>query len=433
MRSTSHKLQTLLKLKTLRSFLAHLRTTLGDISQVFLRELYRTTRDKGVIVFLFLLPLGYPLLYSYIYDKEAVHDVPIVVVDQDQSFRSRSYIRFVDATSEIAVRGHAASLAEAQEAVQHRDAYGILVVPRDFSSRIASLQQARIAIYADMSGMLYYKALLTAATNASLLANADIKVMLNGSPTAMEDATTQQPIQYESVNLFNPAAGFASFLLPAVLILILQQVLLLSVGLAAGTSRERGSASELALIKAHRFGLLHIVCGKTLLYFVIALIASVWVAGCVPRLFGFPQLVEPLSFFLFLTPYLLASIFLAMTLSVFFHERENVILGVVFTSLLLLFISGISWPTSAIPPFWKSVSYLFPSTFAINGFVKLNNMGASFPDVRHEWTMLCAQCLVYGTTAVITYGIKIRRTLKIQKKQSADALRHPDAPQPMAE
>lgn len=70
-----------------------------------------------------------------------------------------------------------------------------------------------------------------------------------------------------------------------------------------------------------------------------------------------------------------------MTASIAIRNRETCMLIFVFTSVPLLFISGISWPGAAIPPFWKYVSYLFPSTFGINGFVKINNMGATLSEV----------------------------------------------------
>ena len=60
----------------------------------------------------------------------------------------------------------------------------------------------------------------------------------------------------------------------------------------------------------------------------------------------------------------------------------------VFTSVPLLFISGISWPGTAIPKFWEVVSWLFPSTFGINGFVRINNMGATLTDVLTEYRVL---------------------------------------------
>ena len=49
-----------------------------------------------------------------------------------------------------------------------------------------------------------------------------------------------------------------------------------------------------------------------------------------------------------------------MTLSGFMTSRESPMLVLVFTSVILLFISGVSWPEAAIPPFWKVVGYLVP-------------------------------------------------------------------------
>ena len=71
-----------------------------------------------------------------------------------------------------------------------------------------------------MSGLLYYKALLTANTNVSLAMNADIKMERAGNTTARQDEITAYPIEYEDIAIFNPTNGFAAFLIPAVLILI---------------------------------------------------------------------------------------------------------------------------------------------------------------------------------------------------------------------
>lgn len=85
------------------------------------------------------------------------------------------------------------------------------------------------------------------------------------------------------------------------------------------------------------------------------------------------------------------------------RRRETCILLIVFTSVPLLFISGISWPGASVPEFWRYVSWLFPSTFGINGFVKINNMGARLIDVRPEWDALWAQAIVYFLAACLVY------------------------------
>lgn len=90
--------------------------------------------------------------------------------------------------------------------------------------------------------------------------------------------------------------------------------------------------------------------------------------------------------------------------------RENVMLLVVFLSLPLLFMVGISWPQSAIPGVWQGVSWLFPSTFGARAYVRLNTMGASLSDVLPELRYLWIQAAFYFGTACLVYGHQLRES-----------------------
>jgi ABC-2 type transport system permease protein len=127
-------------------------------------------------------------------------------------------------------------------------------------------------------------------------------------------------------------------------------------------------------------------------------------------LFALPQLGDPLVLLLFIIPYLLACIFLAMTLSGFITSRESPMLIFVFASLILLFLSGVSWPVETMPPFWKAVSYLFPSTPGIRGFVRINTMGASLNEVAAEYHLLWIQTGIYFLATCIIYRYQIIRS-----------------------
>ena len=81
----------------------------------------------------------------------------------------------------------------------------------------------------------------------------------------------------------------------------------------------------------------------------------------------------------------------------------------VFASLPLLFLSGISWPQNNIPGFWQGVSLLFPSTFGIRAYVRMNSMGATLGDVLLEYRMLWIQMLVYFVIACLVYRYQIRQ------------------------
>ena len=120
-----------------------------------------------------------------------------------------------------------------------------------------------------------------------------------------------------------------------------------------------------------------------------------------PRLFRLPCLERAVDLALFLFPYLLVCVFFARSLGRLMKQREICIPFIVFTSVPLLFISGISWPASAMPEWWKALSLVFPSSPGIRGFVALHNMGARLEDVRPEWCLLWLQAAIWFTVAMV--------------------------------
>ena len=383
-----------------------------DLFYIWKQEFRTTFRDQGVLIFFVLVPLVYPLIYSFIYTNETIREVPTVVVDDSRSSLSREYLRKVDASPETSIVAYCADMEEAKLMLKDRKAYGIIYIPAHLSDDIVQGKQTQVSIFCDMSGLLYYKALLTANTNVSLAMNAAIKMERAGNTTARQDEITAYPIEYEDVAIFNPTNGFAAFLIPAVLILIIQQTLLLGIGLSAGTAREHNQFKDLVPINRHYNGTLRIVMGKGLSYFMVYSLVAVYILCVVPRLFSLNQIAIPGVLTLFTLPYLTACIFFAMTASIAIRNRETCMLLFVFTSVPLLFLSGISWPGSAMPSFWKYFSYLFPSTFGINGYVRINSMGATLNEVAFEYRALWMQTGIYFLTTCFVYRRQIIQSRK---------------------
>lgn len=400
-----------------------------DLFYIWWQELKAVVKDQGVLIFFILVPLGYPLLYTFIYTNETVREVPAAVVDDSRSSLSREYLRLVDAGADLKIVSHCSDMEEAKTLLKSGKVYGIIYIPESFSRDIAKGIQTRVTLYCDMSGMLYYKAMLTSNTNASLMMNKQIKIERSGNTTGRQDEVSTAPIEYEDISIFNSQNGFASFLIPAVLILIIQQTLLLGVGLSAGTARENNRFRDLVPMSCHYHGTLRIVLGKSLTYFMIYAIMSAYMLCLVPKIFSLVQIAQASTLAAFILPYLLSCIFFAMTCSIFIHHREACMMIYVFTSLPLLFISGISWPGAAIPRFWEIISWLFPSTFGINGFVRINNMGATLADVTTEYHALWIQAGVYFLTTCAVYRHQITmsrrhvyerlKDIKKRRKQNA--------------
>lgn len=380
-------------------------------------ELKNVFKDSGVMIFFFLVPFVYPLLYAFIYNNEVVHNAKMVVVDQSDSYLSREYIRKVDATADVKVVAVCADMEEAKRMLDEKKAYGILYFPSEFSKNIHKGKQATVSLYCDMSALLFYKAFLLATTEVSLEIGKELRAQNNPSSTIEQEKITINPIPYESVALFNSQNGFASFLVPAILILVIQQTLILGIGMLGGTAREKNRFHSLVPISRHFNGTLRIVFGKSLTYILLYVVVCIWALAVVPKLFSLPQVGEPWTVMLFVLPYLFASIFLSMTLSGFMTSRESPMLVFVFTSVILLFISGVSWPKEAIPLFWKAIGYLFPSTPGIQGFIRINTAGATLNEVAHEYRTLWVQAGVYFITSCMIYRYQIMRSRKLIIKQ----------------
>ena len=393
---------------------------LEDAAYVWRQEIKQMVYDEGVLIFCVIVPLVYPLLYSWIYNNEVVREVPVVIVDQSHSQQSRQFIRMVDASPDVRVLCYAEDLDDAQSLVSRQAAKGVYLIPADFATNLNRMQQGVISVYCDMSLMLTYKAIYQTSVLVTQAMGAEIQRKVSGNYTAREDLITTRPLDFEDVPIFNPAGGYGNFIIPAVLMLIIQQTLILGIGLAAGTARERNRYSDLVPINRCYGGIYRIVTGKALCYLMVYAVMSAYLTLIIPRIFSFIALIQWQDLLALMLPYLLACVFFGMTVSCLVHYRENVMLLVVFISVPLLFMTGVSWPQSAIPGFWQGVSWLFPSTFGVRAFVRMNTMGGVLSDVVPEIRYLWIQAAAYFGTACLVYGVELR----LSRRHARERLAH---------
>lgn len=376
-------------------WLKHLLTVCGE-------ELKKTVSDTGVLVFFLVVPLLYPLLYAYLYGQEVVHEVPVVAVDDCRSALSREFLRKSDATPDLKIISYCSDMEEARDLMHRHKAYGLIQIPSEFQKTIEDGHQATVNLYCDMSGLLYYKALLSGCTMVSLDMNKDIQIQRLAGLSDRELEVQTMPIENEYVTMFNPANGFQGFLIPAVLILVLQQTMVLGVSMIAGTEYEKRRKGKLVLGGEYTNPIV-VLGGKAMAYLLIYGVVSAYVLCIVPELFHMPQLWHGSTLFAFMVPFLLSCVFFSMTLSFFVKDRESCFLLYVFVSVPLIFMSGISWPTSNMPAVWRYLAQIFPSTHAVNGFCRINTSGALIGDVLPEFRKLWILSGVYFMTALLNY------------------------------
>ncbi len=389
-----------------------------DAARIWRDELLRIFKDEGVIIFFFVVPLIYPLLYSWIYNNEVVREVPVVVVDNSHSQLSRKFIRMCNASPDVKVVAYVDDMDEGKMLIGRNVARALYYIPSDFQTRIYRMEQATISVYCDMSLVLTYKAAYQTALMVSQEMNSEIQIQLAGKYTKREEQIQAKPLEADGQALFSPAGGYGSFVLPAVLMLIIQQTLVLGIGLSAGTARESNRFQNLVPPdRRYYHGMFRVVFGKAMCYLMIYILMGAWLTIIVPRIFHFPCLAHWQDLLAIMLPYTLACIFFGMTVSCLVRYRENVMLIMVFVSVPLLFLTGVSWPQTEIPGFWQGVSSLFPSTFGVRAYIRLNSMGGTLSDVLTEYRILWCHVVVYFIVACLVY----RHQVNLARQHAAEA------------
>ena len=393
---------------------------LKDALGIFNFELGRLLRDGGVMIIFVVAGFLYPILYNFVYRNGVLENTPVAVVDNADCSDSRRMIREIDASRELATAYRCTDMEEAKDLMQKRKVNGIIYFPADFGEKVARQETAVFSIYADMSSFLYYKNVLMGSEFVMLHEINNIKVQrlrLDGL-TDQQAGATVGAVLYEDNNPWNRAFSYSIFLISAILMLIIQQVMFYGMSMSVGTMREenRSFASLPDTLKGRGVG--RVVLGRGAVYWLIFMTIGIYVGVIVPAMFGFPQRGSFWEIIILLAIFVTVCVFFCMTWSTLVTRRESAFILFLYMSPVCIFLTGCSWPTTAFPALWKWFSYLFPSTFGCQAFINLNTAGADFEIVAPQLRALCLQGIVYfllACGAVYVENFVIKRKDRIEE------------------
>ncbi len=375
----------------------YIRLWLRDFWGIFTHELKTIFCDGGVLIIFFVAGLGYPLLYNLVYRNGILEDTPIAVVDRADCSESRRYIRKVDATRELSVAYRCTDMEQARRLMEERKVNGIIYFPADFGERLARMETAKLSVYADMSSFLYYKNLLMGSEFVMLDEVGKIQVERYSAAgfTGQESSQLVKAIPYGENLPYNRTFSYSIFLISAILLLIVQQVMFYGMSLLAGTAREENRSFATLPDSLHGRGVSRVVFGRGAAYWLLFMGLGIYIACIVPALCGFPQRGSYRDIVVLLMFFVTDCVFFCSAWSTLITRRESVFVLLLFMSPVLLFLTGFSWPASAFPQFWKWFSYLFPSTFGCQAFININTAGCDLPMASMHLRALTLQAVIY--------------------------------------
>lgn len=389
--------------------LNNIKAGLADISSIIRTEFKTIAGSFAIVLVLMGGIFMYGLLYNYMYAPDLVRNVPVVVVDNSKTALSREYIRLLNATPQVDVIATGEDNVQAKELMKMDEAAGILYLPYDFSDRVSRGDESVFIMYETTSAFLYYLAMQEASASSMLALNDRFRPeMLVFLPS--EDAAqlaSVQPINVVGTALYNYTEGYGTYLIPAVLIVIMFQTLLMVIGMVSGDERQfrflRNYSPSLGQA-------MRLVTGKTFVYMLLYAVFSLFLLGLIPLIFDLPDIGNVWNIIMLLIPFLMATSFFGLTASLFFTDSDAPLLMIAFFSVGLIFLSGVSYPLELMPWYWKLSHYLIPAAPATLAYVKLNSMGASMAGIHTEYITLWIQCAVYFVSACLVYRYNIRKS-----------------------
>ena len=394
------------------------------MGRVFRNELRLIIHDPGVLLFFVALPLLYPVVYTLIYNPEVVRDIPVAVVDDSRTASSRDFVRKAGACPSIQIYAYAPDMAAARELMHEGKVFGIMKIPSDYEKNIGNGIPAHVEFYAEMSLLLRFRQFVSALTDLQLEVISEITgERISSAGLASLAVGGGMPVNSESNFLGDTEQGVAAFVIPGIIILILQQSMILGITLLGGTSRERrrrnGGFDAQEDIGA---GTTATVWGKAIAYVVFYIPLTIYIMRFIPDMFNLPHYGDSVDYLLFIFPLLLSTAFMGQALNIVMKDRESAFVVIVFTSVVFLFLSGLTWPRYAMNRLWVWTGNLVPGVWGVEGFIRINSNAASLREVSDDFIGLWVLVAVYMLAACwVTKYIKVSARLRYGNAAAAPA------------
>jgi ABC-2 type transport system permease protein len=372
----------------------------AGIGGAFVAEWRRVLALRGAFILLVVAPLVYGIYYPQPYLNQILRKIPIAVVDNDLSELSRRIVETLDASDAVNVAIRADALPQARAAIDRGEALAVVGIPPGTERDVLKGTTVHVPVYADATYLFIFRTMGSGISVAINTLSSELAAGGARTDGSLVKATlaSASPADILLQPIFNPVGGYASYIVPAAFVLILQQMLLIGASLLTVVALAQRTGGAFATVLGRGVAHLTIYLPALALYFIV-----------LPRFYGFSTLGQPLQLFALASLFTLATSFMGQAAGAWFKHPETPTLIFLGTSLPQMFLTGFSWPREAIPKSVRPVGYIFPSDFAIDGIVRVDQLGATLWEVVRDWRGLWCLAVIYFALAVLSAFLVKRR------------------------
>lgn len=371
--------------------------------------------DAAAVLLLVVAGILYAFYYPTPYMNQTVSKVPVAVVDMDHTVMSRQLTQMSASAQQIDVRYIFSDLREAEEALADEKIYGFMVVPKDMEKTLRNGGSVNVNVFTHGAYVMLHGNIGTAFTTCALTVGATTKVKriaLGKKVPAAKAMAMRDPTPLSIQTLYNNTGSYSNYVVPSVLVLILQQTLVIGICVLGGARAHRKFRKKYRDSLVENEKMPYRYFGRSLAYFLHYCSFILFYHFVIYNIFDFPRRGQLLPMIAFAIVFLFSTINFGMVLSQVFLRRETSMQIFLFMSIPILFLANFSWPTYLVPNWMVGLSALLPSTFAVPAWLSIEQRGADIFEASALLYPLALQAVFYMLLGLVLTRIRDNTPLK---------------------
>ncbi|OWV13890.1 transporter [Fibrobacter sp. UWH1] len=371
--------------------------------------------DAAAVLLLVVAGILYAFYYPTPYMNQTVSKVPVAVVDMDHTVMSRQLTQMSASAQQIDVRYIFSDMREAEEALADEKIYGFMVIPKDMEKTLRNGGSVNVNVFTHGAYVMLHGNIGTAFTTCALTVGATTKVKriaLGKKVPAAKAMAMRDPTPLSIQTLYNNTGSYSNYVVPSVLVLILQQTLVIGICVLGGARAHRKFRKKYREAAVENEELPYRYFGRSLAYFLHYCSFILFYHFVVYNLFDFPRRGQLLPMIAFAVVFLFSTINFGMVLSQVFLRRETSMQIFLYMSIPILFLANFSWPSYLVPSWMVGLSALLPSTFAVPAWLSIQQRGADIYEASALLYPLALQAVFYMLLGLVLTRIRDKTPLK---------------------
>jgi len=386
--------------------------------RIIKREFYRIFERKTLYLLMILLPIVLFTLYGLIYKSESVTEIPIAIVDNDNSQLSRTITQFVESSSALRIEKYFNSIDEVKSAIRKGEIQGAFYIPSDLEKDVKHEKSSSVVIYKNTSNLVIGNSILKDGTQIIRTVSGGILLKKLMSDNMLEDQAMNivNPIKIESMSLYNPNYSYLSYLIPGLIGFTIQMLIMVASVLVISSEFTHHTFHELVELADKKVS--RILIGKFTPHFIIHFATVLIITGVIFPLFNIRVYGSELSIIALFTLFITVSLLLGLMISSLFHDQLFATELALFINTPAFIFSGFTFPLWGMPALHSTYAQLIPFTHFLSAFLKVYQMGTPLSSALDEILILCLFAGVSLIVLFIKMKIEVNKTGLIGKTYS---------------